>query len=143
MIYHTSTKAEKSSEPGGALTHIDGFTICTNGLSAYRDHRGVRRREPVQRDHVEIAKSFLKLCRPMKSVRPQICPINGALKHDIERWARRYIGRGAVIVAALEMGLSIEPFYGDGPRDDDDDFETAAAVIGVNQRDVERIMREV
>jgi hypothetical protein len=124
-------------------TEIGGFTVCTNGLAAYRDHRGAHPRQPVRREEVEIAKTFLKLCRRMKSVQPKTCPINGTLKHDIERWARKYIGRGAVIVAALEMGISVEPYYGLGPRDEDDGFEPACAIIGVNIRDVARIMKAI
>ncbi|BBO06566.1 hypothetical protein SG09_59160 [Bradyrhizobium ottawaense] len=141
---YTSTHNEVSTEkaPEGP-TRIGGFTVCTNGLAAYRDHRGVHPRHPVRREEVEIAKDFMKLCRRMKSVQPTTCPINGTLKHDIERWARRYVGRGAVIVAALELGITIEPYYGIGPRDEDDDFEPCAAVIGINSRDVARIMREV
>ncbi|MBR1027348.1 hypothetical protein [Bradyrhizobium liaoningense] len=143
MSNHTSINSELSSSKDDGPTRIGPYTVCTNGLAAYRDYRGVHRRDPVRREEVEIAKVFLKLCRRMKSARPQTSPINGTLKHDIERWAHRYIGRGAVIAAALELGIPIEPFYGYGPRDEDDDFETAAAVIGINQRDVERIMREV
>lgn len=144
---HTSTAVEVSTatlqNPDDELHTIGGFTVCTNGLAAYRDYHGVRPRERVRQDQVEIAKTFLNLCRRMKSVQPKTCPINGTLKHDIERWARQYVGRGAVIVAALELGITIEPYYGIGPRDEDDEFEPVCAIIGVNIRDVERIMKEV
>lgn len=144
---HTSTYIEVSSETSqqadDSLHVIGGYTVCTNGLAAYRDYHGVRPRKRVCQEEVEIAKEFLKLCRPMKSVQPKTCPVNGTLKHDIERWARKYVGRGAVIVAALELGIAIKPYYGIGPRDEDDDFEPVCAIIGINRRDVERMLKWV
>jgi hypothetical protein len=139
---NTSTNIEMSNAPplDDPLHEIGGYKVCTNGLAAYRDYHGVRRRERVSEEQVEIAKEFLKLCRPMKSVQPNTCPINGTLKHDIERWARTYVGRGAVIVAALELGITIKPYYGIDP---DDDFEPVCAIIGINIRDVERMMKWV
>jgi hypothetical protein len=116
--------------------------ICTEGLAAPMTSRGVARRVPVRREHVEKAKEFLKLCRP--AVLSLTCPVSGVLKHDIERWAGCYISRGAVIVAALELGINVVPFYGYGPREEDElspaFYEPAiAAVIGINSLDVERI----
>src|SRR5258708_3857545 len=109
------------------LHEIGGFTVCTNGLAAYCDEHGIHPRERVRQEEVELAKEFLKQCRLMKSVQPKSCPINGTLKQDIERWARAYVGRGAVIVAALELGIPIEPYFGIDP---DEDFEPVCAIIG-------------
>jgi hypothetical protein len=142
----STTTIEMSSENvGDGLTRIGGYTICTEGLAAGRTSRGVARRRPIAREHVEIAKEFLKQCR--REVLSLTCPINGTLKHDIERWAGCYISRGAVIVAAIELDIGIAPFHGYGPREEDElspaFYEPAiAAVIGINARDVERVMME-
>jgi hypothetical protein len=144
MIAEYTSAARASSETrDDGLTKIGGYTICMEGLAAPRTFRGVARRVPVPREQVEAAKEFLKLCRRMKTVHWTTCPISGTLKHDIERWGRRYVCRGAVIIGALELGITIEPYYGDGPRDEDDDFEPVAAVIGINSRDVQLIMQWV
>jgi hypothetical protein len=140
---YASANVEVSSEKcDDGVTRIGGYTICMDGLAAPMTSRGVARRRPIRREQVEIAKRFLERCR--REVLSLTCPISGTLKHDIERWAGCYISRGAVIVAALELGFNITPFYGYGPREDDElspgFYEPPiAAVIGVNPFDVKRI----
>jgi hypothetical protein len=141
---YTEATRVSSEQRDDGLTRIGGYTICMEGLAAGRTSRGVARRVPVPREHVEIAKDFLKQCRKIKAVHWTTCPINGVLKHDIERWAGRYICRGAVIIAALELGITIVPI----PQSDDDTsclfYEPPiAAVIGINSRDVQLIMQWV
>jgi len=111
------------------LTVIGPFTICGNGLIGFCDTP----RRPVRRDHVEISKTFMKLCRRTAMVGREHAPVSSLLKHVIERWAHRYISTGAVIVAALEMEIAVTP-VGEGSRD---------AMIGINIRDVKRLTKEV
>lgn len=107
----------------------DEIKVCTNGLIGYPNAP----RRQVQPDQVEIVKSFLQRCRRLKAVQPLTTPISSTLKHQIERLPGvRYISTGAVIVAALELGLVVQQYC--GARD---------ALIGVNVRDVDRLMKGV
>jgi hypothetical protein len=97
-------------EDAGSPTVIGGFTICANGfMGGYR--RG-QPRQPVCRDEVEIVKKFLSPCRRTRWARALLSPRSCDLKHWIENWAGRYISNGAVIVAALEMGIVCVPYEG-------------------------------
>ena len=111
------------------LTVIGPFTICGNGLIGFCDTP----RRAVRRDHVEISKTFMKLCRRTAMVGREYVPVSSLLKHVSERWAHRYISTAAVIVAALEMKITVTPI-GEGSRD---------AWIGINTRDVKRLTKEV
>jgi hypothetical protein len=109
---------------------INGWTICCDGLLSYfPPRRRVRDR------HIEVARSFLEQCRQARLSRTS--PYSSELKHIIEGWDQRppglsYVSTGAVIIAALELGIAVAP-AGEGSRD---------AKIGVNIRDVRRLTRD-
>lgn len=114
MHLRTSADAELSSEnEGDGLTRIGPYTICANGTDG-----GFRRgqpRQPVSRAQVEIVKGFLTPCKRTRWARELLSPVSSDLKHMIESWARCYISTGAVIVAALELGIACKP-CGEGGR---------------------------
>lgn len=61
-------------------------------------------------NEVELAKSFLLTCKPTKTTFVS----SYGLKHAAEEWAGEYISNGALITAAIEMGLGTKylPHYG-------------------------------
>lgn len=126
---------------GEELHVIHGHTICTEGLvgHAFEEFHGCRHpRYRVPQKEIDIAKSFLALCRRVNRLSRYDCPVSGDLKHHIELWPdfpiseespNRYLSRGAVIIAALEMGIKIAPLVDGG----------SSAIIGVNIRDVKEL----
>lgn len=115
---HAPLDRPPSTCPDG-LHEIGGYTICLDGLTSYYwfSHR-------VPDNQIEIAKSFLTQCRRTRWAREMISPLSHDLKHWIERWARQYISNGAVLIAALQLGITFVPY---GER---------SALIGVNFDDV-------
>lgn len=123
MEANTPTALSRQQTDCTDLHVVDGWTICREGLcSAWHP----RRRVPDH--HIDIAKSFLNQCRRVKVPDPGLR--SSLLKHVIENWAGRYIVTGAVIIAALELGIVTLPLCEAG-RD---------AAIGVNVRDVGRLV---
>ncbi|TYL86344.1 hypothetical protein [Bradyrhizobium cytisi] len=120
---------------------IGDYWACSGGFST--EDFGDPIPDNVQRSQVETVKSVFARCRPTRTVQPDECLTIGWLKHDVERLSRRgYISRGAVLVAASEMGINILPIFGeDGPADEG--FAPVTAYICINRRDVDRLLREV
>lgn len=56
---------------------------------------------------VETARAFLSGCVPVKT-RPAASHSYG-LKHAAERWGKSYVSNGALIQAAIDLGLRVEP----------------------------------
>ncbi|MCW2160512.1 hypothetical protein ABIE85_008367 [Bradyrhizobium diazoefficiens] len=120
---------------------IGDYWACSAGFST--EDFGDPVPDDVERSQVEIVKSVFAQCRPTRTVQPDEYLTIGWLKHDVERLTRRgYISRGAVLVAAAEMGINILPVFGeDGPADEG--FSPISAFVGINRRDVDRLLREV
>jgi hypothetical protein len=88
--------------------------------------------QPVHADQTETAMAFLKLLRP--TTRPTID--TGTLKHDAENWGSvsglcAYVSRGALISAALMLGLKVCPHRCGGD-----------AQIGVSIQDLKQITKK-
>lgn len=123
-------------------TRVGPFLICANGFWVSRGAR----RSPVARDQVEAAKSVLAQFRRTRMAQPDDRLAAGPLKHDVENLARRYISRGALIIAAIEMGITVEPVYDEDwlwLSEDCRGLERliSTAYVGVNYRDVERAVK--
>lgn len=120
---------------------ISDYWACSSGFST--EDFGDPVPDNVERSQVETVKSVFARCRPTRTVQPDEYLTVGWLKHDVERLMRcGYISRGAVLVAASEMGINIIPVFGeDGPADEG--FAPVTAYIGINRRDVDRLLREV
>jgi hypothetical protein len=71
----------------------------------------VRRGRPAESE-VALAVEYMAMQRPLKHPRWG----SYGLKHWVETWAGEYIANGAVIVAALQMGLPVEACGGDNPN---------------------------
>jgi hypothetical protein len=100
--------------------------LSANGL---RGGRGAV--DAVDPDHVETAIAFLKLFGSTK--RGTIGSYT--LKHDCENWGSKngrspYVSNGALIIAALELGLPVEEFP--------DQWSCPNALIGISLRDYKR-----
>ncbi|MCP3408812.1 hypothetical protein [Bradyrhizobium sp. CCGB01] len=124
-------------------TRVGPFLICANGFWVSRG-----KRSPVSRDQVEAAKTVLAQFRRTRMVQPDDRVAAGPLKHDVENLARRYISRGALIIAALEMGIAVVPVYDEDWLWLSEDGRGAeplisTAYVGVNYRDVERAVKAV
>ncbi|WFU21290.1 hypothetical protein QA649_24605 [Bradyrhizobium sp. CB1717] len=120
---------------------IGDYWACSAGFST--EDFGDPIPDDVQRSQVEIVKSIFARCRPIRTVPPDQRLTICWLKHDIERLGRRgYISRGAVLVAASEMGFNIVPIF-DEYGLVDKGHAPISAYIGINYRDVERLLREV
>ena len=95
-----------------------------------------RRNEPspIQPDQVATAMAFLQRLKPTQ--RGYISSY--ALKHAAENWGRdvgmcAYVSNGALILAALLLGLVVRPY-------DEDRYLNPNAAIGVSKRDYRRIV---
>lgn len=124
-------------------TRVGPFLICANGFWVPRG-----KRSPVSRDQVEAAKTVLAQFRRTRMVQPNDCLAAGPLKHNVENLARRYISRGALIIAAIELGITVTPVYDEdwlSLSEDGRDLEPliSTAYIGINYRDVERAVKVV
>jgi hypothetical protein len=102
--------------------------ICVDGI--FPHPCGSSR--PIDPAQVETAIQFLSMLTPTKTARIR----SGTLKHHAERWGRRhglsnYISRGALIVAAVALGLVVR---GHGARADN-----PSVGIGVSIKDLKRI----
>lgn len=119
-------------------TQVGEHLICSAGFTADFEPR-----RPVERSHVDAVMSIFAQCRRTAAVQPDDRLTIGWLKHDIERLAHcNYITRGAVLVAAFEMGITVVPIFQENyPAEEG--FEPVSAYIGVNRRDIERLLREV
>lgn len=126
--------------PKHGPAQIGPLRICANGL-----HGGQHRydameltpdadRTPVSRTQVEIAKEFMRPCRRTRWARDMQSPTATQLKHWIESCGKPHISTGAVIVAALELGLVCAP-AGTRPH-------TRDALIGIHFDDVATRMAE-
>jgi hypothetical protein len=93
---------------GMLLTKADIDTVDANGIVV---DGAVRRGKPAERE-VALAVEYMQMQRPLKHPRWG----SYGLKHWVETWAGEYIANGAVIVAALQMGLPVEPCGGDNPN---------------------------
>ena len=121
MKHNNTSAGTEVSTPEG-LHRIGDYTICIDGLQSH-----YRRRVPD--DQIEIAKSFLTQCRRTRWARATVSPFSHDLKHSIERWAGQYISNGAVLIAALRLGITFVPY--DGER---------SALIGVEYDSVAEVM---
>lgn len=120
---------------------IGDYWACSAGFST--EDFGDPVPDNVERRQVETVKSVFARCRPTRTVQPDECLTIGWLKHDVERLTRcGYISRGAVLVAASEMGINIIPVFGEGGPANEG-FAPVSAYIGINRRDVDRLLREV
>jgi hypothetical protein len=84
-------------------------------LSANGIHPGRGVPQDIVTSQVEDASDFLSLLAPTKTAR--VCSY--VLKHIAEHWAGSYISNGALIMAALALGLVVEtypPSWGDNPN---------------------------
>src|SRR5438270_12578567 len=72
---------------------------------------GARCHQPIMAAEVECAADFLSILAPIETARVD----SYALKHACEDWCRehderrRYISNGALMVAALALGLPVQP----------------------------------
>lgn len=137
----TTTYSSGSELSTTGPVKIGDYWACSAGFST--EDFGDPVSDNVERSEVEAVKSVFARCRPMRTVQPDECLTIGWLKHDVERLTRcGYISRGAVLVAASEMGINIIPVFGeDGPADEG--FAPVSAYIGINRRDLDRLLREV
>jgi hypothetical protein len=88
---------------------------------------------PVRANQVATAIAFLSMCEPTKTGRIS----SYSLKHAAERWGARnslcsYITNGALITAALRLGLVVEEYRDCWPS-------SPNALIGVRQSDFRRL----
>jgi hypothetical protein len=125
-------------------TRVGPFLVCANGFWVSRGAS----RSPVSRDQVEAAKPVLAQFRRTRVVQKDDRLAAGSLKHDVENLARRYISRGALVIAAIEMGINVMPVYDEDwlwLSEDGRGLEPliSTAYIGVNYRDVERVKKAV
>lgn len=135
-VYDTSREVSTTGP-----VKVGDYWACSAGFST--EDFGDPVPDDVQRSQVEMVKSIFARCRPTRTVQPDEYLTIGWLKHDVERLTRHgYISRGAVLVAASEMGINIIPVFGeDGPADEG--FAPVTAYICINRRDVDRLLREV
>lgn len=124
-------------------TRVGPFLICANGFWVSRG-----KRSPVSRDQVETAKTVLAQFRRTRMVQPDDRVAAGPLKHDVESLAGCYISRGALVIAAIEMGITVLPVCDEDwlwLSEDGRGLEPliSTAYIGVNYRDVERAVKAV
>jgi hypothetical protein len=110
---------------------IPRHRICANG---FRGFPGTRR-TPVSDKQVAVCVEFFRQCRPTKTFSRR-SPVSYALKHVVENWARRnkcggYVSNGALIIAALAVGLRIRP-HRYGPN----------ATIGLRREDIDRLTKQ-
>ena len=81
-------------------------TIVVDGIGLHVDHRGIRwpwspDRDPPNLHEILAARTWLFFrCEPVKT--PSLGP--SRLKHAAERWRGRYVSRGAIVVAAGQLG---------------------------------------
>jgi hypothetical protein len=85
-----------------------------NGVYTPRD---LILRFPIRRDEVATAVAFLSFPKPIQT--PSVNSYS--LKHAAENWGARhgmraYISNGALIVAAVELGLAVRPYGPDCPN---------------------------
>lgn len=129
LSYAGAAEAPLREDPRGPWP---GFSrLCESGL-----HNGMNNRElptVIKADEVEIAISFLRLVAARKTKYGRVD--SGILRDADERWSHRTISNGAVIAAALSLGLVIDdyPFPNGTPN----------ALIGVNKADVNKFIREL
>jgi hypothetical protein len=106
---------------------------AVNANGFYRDDKD--KRGPPAEDEVETAVAYLSLVKPTKRCNN----LNSyALKHDAEEWGGRngkcnYVSNGALIAAAIRLGLRIKPCSD----------TSLNAYIGVSRSDVRRIGEEL
>jgi hypothetical protein len=91
---------------------------------------------PVRADEIETAIAFLRRFKPTKRGTYN----SYFLKHEAERWGRRngmsaYVSNGALIAAALSLGLAIDEYLNCWPT-------SPNAKIGISKRDFNKYVRE-
>ncbi|MET3993354.1 hypothetical protein ABID65_005006 [Bradyrhizobium sp. S3.9.2] len=90
----------------------------------------------IRADQVQTAIAFLRLFRPTKRGTYS----SYFLKHEAERWGQRkgfccYVSNGALLCAALHLGLVIDEYR--------DRFPTSPnARIGISRRDFKKVINE-
>jgi hypothetical protein len=117
-----------------------GVSSATSEPSRYRFprfganglHPGQRNEpSPIRPDQVATAMAFLQMLRPTQRAYVS----SYSLKHAAENWGCKvglcsYVSNGALILAALMLGLIVRPYDG---------WLNPNAAIGVSKRDFRRI----
>lgn len=122
---HTSAHIEVSSANSEPRCRFPRFGA--NGL-----HPGRRSKpSPIQPDQVTTAMAFLRMFTPTKRAYYS----SYYLKHAAENWGSQvglsaYVSNGALILAALMLGLVVKPYHG---------WLNPNAAIGISKRDFRRI----
>jgi hypothetical protein len=114
----TNSPSHRQARFVDAPLRFPGFGA--NGL--YPGRRGAP--SPIQPDQVLTAMMFLRMFTP-----------SYYLKHVAERWGAKvglcsYVSNGALILAAMELGLVVRPC---------DDWPNPNCRIGISKRDLRRI----
>jgi hypothetical protein len=77
--------------------------ICSNGFLPYP---GFPRR-PVRECEVEIAIEYLKRFGDIRRM-TKFAPHTGVLKRSAEIWSGKYLSLGALLTAALRLGIAVK-----------------------------------